>query len=153
MPDIQARSVLGVPCKSAGLFLAIRSMIAERGFSVDGLRPSSGIAEYSASATPLIYEELVKLQPSLLSKSVCKYRHDPLIEATLLLIVSIVFAPFAFAGYWVGLFFPVFFGGFTWLWWKSSKLAAMPPKSVTFEDIGTFRELCLAILPARTDLK
>lgn len=146
VPDITPSNILGKRCKLAGAFLALRKMLRKAGCGVEGLRPSTPVREFAVYGMPEIYRTLVRIKPSLQRQVQLKLRHEPVFEGAVLFLASVAFAVFAAAGSWLGLLFPVVFGLFVWTWRKSGKVADLPPRSVTFERIESFRELSLTLI-------
>jgi hypothetical protein len=141
-----APKIFGRECAPAGIFFAVRELLERDGADVHDLRPSSKLSAYSADYYQTLAGPVSQLAPGLLPAIGIK--HPAYDRASCGLGVCLlglaVTAPFVL---WAPLlpFSLLAAAGFFGLW--SWCAARMTPASVTFGNLETIRDLCVALAP------
>lgn len=149
-PVVEPLNILGGSCLPAGAFLAIRSMLREAGADADSIRPSTPLAEYARLHYGVFLGPISRLSPHALPPArVGSSRPSNavwlvglsgmvvLLLGMLLYCTQTPLAPYvilggsvlvglAIAGHWIS-------------------LGLLPPSSVEFEGLTTFRDLALVM--------
>jgi hypothetical protein len=137
------KNILGNPCQSASVFLAVRELLEKAGADVSCLRPDAAVAEYARDYPGVFLDELSRLYPGRLPLvRISTPVHN--ILAAALVILLLISGLCRLLGYWSGV-----------AWAAVGALAAvfgliiasiLPPKSVSFGNVTTFRDLVNALI-------
>ncbi len=148
VPVVPSPTLLGRPCRTAGAFLTVRSMLWEAGADTQDLRPSTPLDRYASAGFPGVHGDLFRVVPKLLPALHVAHRGDFLhLPAGVAFLIG---APLSALFYKVtpALGFilpPLMFALLIWVWRASVKNVAKPPHRVKFEGLTTFRDLSYAI--------
>ncbi|NOX57582.1 MAG: hypothetical protein GXP29_01825 [Planctomycetes bacterium] len=139
--------ILGRPCRTAGAFLTIRELMRQADVDTTALKPSSPLAEYSATGIPEISSSIILAAPGLMHRIRHFYPSDAmyfilgfvLFHATLA--TGILALGFAIACLPLALFC---FGSFLYVWRRSVNRRQELTR-VEFEGMHDFKDLCRAM--------
>ena len=141
-PTIEAVSILGSACLSAGAFMAIRSLLRDAGADVASLAPSTPLDEYARRHLDVFLGPISRLAPNAIPEvRMSTPWYDLSCYGCLLGLFIVCFSWFisplvAVAG--------IFLTLFSWIaiWVGSSLLF---PSKVAFGDLRTFRDLAQVV--------
>jgi hypothetical protein len=137
-PDIREFPVLGTECLSAGVFLTIRSTLAEGGVPVAGVRPSTPLEPKSWKHVGPLIHAMGRIAPDVLPVPEMHYRRS------YKMCWWIFFVGLLMMFLWVGIGFAVAATGFA-----SAAAFGLPGQvfeRVSFPGMKTFRDLTEAII-------
>jgi hypothetical protein len=146
MPDTKEFSILGTECLSAGVFLTIRTALAEEGVATEDIRPSTALEPIALKhLTPLI-QTVGRVAPGVLTVPDVKYKLAFRISLWLSF-VGMCFGVLTSLTRWPGLAFLGFvigaFGLVSAVLWSNFGQAL---RSVSFPEMRDFRDLTSAII-------
>lgn len=150
VPVIPAPALLGRPCRTAGAFLLVRSLLAREGLCVDTLRPSSALASYSRAGLARILRQVCLIAPAVREKvRITSTGHDGLLLllAAATFPATLILMGLAGRSTVLGPLVPVVGVATIIALWRRS-LHAWDDEKVTveFDGLATFRDLCGAIV-------
>lgn len=136
---VRTPSLMGRPCRPAGMFFAIKELLARDGADVSRLIPSTPITQFSIDHLDVFVSRISPLVPGRLPKM--KYDHPsdtiiiPLLISYGFMVVSIGIS------WWVPYLWIVFLAVFAAMYCIMQTVAGMKPTNVSFGDLTTFRDL------------
>ena len=152
LPRVRPANVLGRECLSAGAFLTIRTMLKRAGANVDNVAPSTPLAEYTRHHPGAFLDRISRLAPNVLPPvKVHSPYHDNVFRATIagfmIMFMGGCLQEFAADRVWlqaIGIFLVVIgcpLVSTIWIAGLLQPLLRIHPRSVTFGELRTFKDL------------
>jgi hypothetical protein len=146
MPDIKEFPILGTECLSAGVFLTIRTALAEEGVPVEGISPSTPLDPVARKHLGPFIQTVGRVAPGVLTVPDVKYKLAYRISLWLSF-VGMCFGVLVSFTRWHGLAFLGFvigaFGFVSAALWSNF---GQTIRSVCFPEMRNFRDLTSAII-------
>ena len=165
-PKIEPLTFAGRPCRPAGAFMLVRTLLSRAGADVAGLRPSTPLASYALDHTDTFMNEIIRAAPGRLppvqvfDPLYTVSRTGFLVSWLIAMVTILTWGPVSCCiGPWSGsaagsvdvtrlgqaIFTSSVAGliGFYCLLWVDCR---RKPRSVKFGDLRTFRDLCYALV-------
>ena len=151
---VSVPTILGRPCGPAGVFFAVRELLARDGADISNLRPSTPLADYAIRHASTIAGPISELAPGALPP--IKIVHPLYEQSSCLFFVCVIalmgslaivkWQPFLWIPVMI-IWIPVMIvTAMSWAWgWYTARV--IYPDSVTFGELRTFRELCVTLAP------
>lgn len=136
-------NIFGRQCSEAGAFLTVRSLLADSGADVTSLIPSTPLRPYLESYGSVFFDSIARLNPDKLPPLVCK---QPKCDAACwLMLVGWLACLVGWLASWpigtaAGIVLAVVAYATCWI-----AARCLPPKSVEFGSLTTFRDLSVAL--------
>ena len=139
--------ILGRPCGPAGVFFAVRELLARDGADVSKLRPSTPLADFAIRYASTMAGRISELAPGALPP--IKIEHPLYDQRSCLFIVCLItfMGSLAIVEWQQFLWIPLMIvTALSWVWgWYTARV--MYPDSITFGELRTFRDLCVKLAP------
>lgn len=153
LPELNPIRVFGKSCKTAGAFLILRSLLAERGVRVDDIRPSSDTAPILREHFGAFLNSVARLAPGRLPRIEVEVPGYDACARGIFVGIGMCLLGWLLSAGSMGVGACV--GGLGMFVWIASYIgtwmtAGSISESVAFGDIRTFRELCVALTDQRT---
>ena len=145
--NVTVPTFFGRPCAPAGVFFAVRELLARDGADISRLRPSAPLSDYTIRHVSVFAGPISQLAPGALPPM--KIDHPLHDQSTCLSIVCLIafMGSLAIAGWQPFLWIPMMFLTALSCGWNWYTARAMCADSVTFGELQTFRDLCVALAP------
>jgi hypothetical protein len=142
IPRIRPARLLGAPCRTAGAFLTIRSLLHDAGAEVETLAPSTPLAEYARHHLDAFLGPISRLSPGALPDvKLFTPWYDlfcfGILASSVTMLVGWRFSPTLFA---IGLALIPFFYALVWI------ATTGVPSRVEFGTLRTFRDLAVVVV-------
>jgi hypothetical protein len=137
-PKIRPAHLLGPPCRTAGAFLTVRSILQDQGAIGSNITPASDLLDYARLHwKPLLYS-LIRIAPGALpTLHIRTPLYDAFIFGLLLALLSLMVSAMLMAP--LGMLVSVVMGICCYV--GVNLAAKLPPKSVEIRGLKTFRAL------------
>jgi hypothetical protein len=142
---IRPVKLLGTKCLSGGAFLTIRSLLYDAGANVGEIRPSTPLAEFTCSYCETFLVPIARLAPGALPA--VRIRTPLNVAAASMFLLGALLVGLGASVSWP---LVVVTGGLLYLSGTATCICAwyLPPASVEFGSLQTFREMALLIARA-----